>query len=299
MVKDMKNNECSQLEFQIDYPKYGIQQPLVSSENAKWNGFALEHHLQPALEVSEHYHDQHMISIHLARQSNYLRIGMDENSQDVEWQPGDIFIVPAYVNHSLAWGYNAEFMMLCIEPDLFTQSLNEIVDSNSVDLIPHFCKSDALIYQLGLALKTDLETGASGSRLYTDAISNALLIHLFQYYSVPKHILEYTGQLTKTQLKQVVDYIHEHLDRDISLAELAAVIQMGARHFSRQFKRSTSFSPYQYLIKCRVERAKELLQRKDSSIAATAQAVGFANQSHLCRHFKHWLGVSPRAVQKR
>jgi AraC family transcriptional regulator len=295
----MKNDKSSQLEFQVDYPEYSIQQPLTSSENAKWKGFSLEHHLQPALEVSEHYHDQHMISIHLARQPNYLQIGMDENSQQVEWRHGDIFIVPAYINHSLAWGHNSEFMMLCIEPELFTQSLNELVDSQPVDLMPHFTQSDPLICQLGLALKSDLETGLSASRLYTDAISTALLMHLFQYYSLSKNISDYTGNLSKIQLEQVVNYIHEYLDRDLSLAELAAVIQMGSRHFSRCFKRSTNFSPYQYLIKCRVERAKELLQRKDSSIAATAQSVGFANQSHLCRHFKRWLGVSPSAVQKR
>jgi AraC family transcriptional regulator len=148
-------------------------------------------------------------------------------------------------------------------------------------------------------LKTDLETGASGSRLYTDAISNALLVHLFQFYSAHKDISEYTGKLTKIQLEQVVNYIHEYLDRDISLAELAAIVQMGSRHFSRLFKQSTGLSPYQYLIKCRVDKAKELLQQKDSSIAQTAQAVGFANQSHLSRHFKRLLGVNPREVQKR
>jgi AraC family transcriptional regulator len=207
--------------------------------------------------------------------------------------------VPAYVNHALAWGHNAEFMMLCIEPDTFTQSLNEIVDSNPIDLIPQFTKPDVLINQFGLALKADLETGMSASRLYTDAISNALLMHLFQFYSTRKNVSEYAGKLTKAQLEQVVSYIHEYLERDISLAELAAIVQMGSRHFSRLFKQSTGLSPYQYLIKCRVDKAKELLQQRGSSISATAQVVGFANQSHLNRHFRRWLGVSPRTVQKR
>jgi AraC family transcriptional regulator len=295
----MPNDKSSQLDFITDYPEYGVRQPLLASGDDKWNGFSLEHHLQPQLEMSEHYHTEHMISIYLDRQPNQLEIGMDENHQDVLWQPGDIFIVPAYVNHALAWGHNSEFMMLCIKPDLFTQSLNEIVDSNSVDLIPQFTKPDALIYQLGLTLKADLETGVSGSRLYTDAISNTLLMHLFRYYCIRNNIAEYPGKLTKIELESVVNYIHEYLDRDISLTELAAIVQMGSRHFSRCFKKSTGFSPYQYLIKCRVDKAKELLQQKDSSIAKIAQAVGFANQSHLSRHFKRWIGVSPKSVQKR
>jgi AraC family transcriptional regulator len=295
----MPKDKSSQLDFKTDYPEYGVRQPLLSSGEIKWNGFSLEHHLQPKLEVSEHYHTEHMISIHLDSQPNHLGIGMDENHQDARWQPGDVFIVPAFVNHTLAWSHKAEFMMLCIEPDLFTQSLHEITNFNTVDLVPQFTKPDPLIHQIGLALKIDLETGASASRLYTDAISNALLMHLFQFYSAHKDISEYSGKLTKIQLAQVVNYIHEYLDRDISLSELAEIVQMGSRHFSRLFKQSTGMSPYQYLIKCRVDKAKELLQQKDSSISQTAQAVGFANQSHLSRHFKQWTGVSPKSVQKR
>jgi AraC family transcriptional regulator len=295
----MPSNKPSQLDFKTDYTEHGVRHPLRSSEDKKWNIFSLEHHLQPKLEMSEHYHTEHMISIHLDRQPNHLEIGMDERRQEIDWQPGDIFIVPAYVNHSLAWGDNCEFMMLCIKPDLFTQSLDEIVGSNSVDLIPHFSKPDALVHQMGLALKVDLETGSSGSRLYTDAISNALLMHLFQHYSARKNISAYSEKLTKAQLEQVVSYIHEYLNRDISLAKLAEIVRLGSRHFSRRFKQSTGLSPYQYLIKCRIERAKELLQQKNSSIAQTAQLVGFANQSHLCRHFKRWVGVSPREVQRR
>jgi hypothetical protein len=109
----MPNDKSSQLDFKTDYPEYGVRQPLLSSGEVNWNGFSLEHHLQPKLEISEHYHTEHMISIHLDRQPNQLEIGMDETYQDVRWQPGDIFIVPAYVNHTLAWGHNAVFDLLC------------------------------------------------------------------------------------------------------------------------------------------------------------------------------------------
>ncbi len=120
---------------------------------------------------------------------------------------------------------------------------------------------------------------------------------LLRHYSSRKKTSDYSGKLSKVQLERVVHYVDEHLNQDIALAELAAVVQVGSRHFSRLFKQSTGFSPYQYLIKCRVERARELLQRRSLSIAETAQAVGFANQSHLSRHFKRWFGVSPKSVR--
>jgi AraC family transcriptional regulator len=293
----MPINKSPQLDFQDDYSEYGIHAPLISSENTGWNGISLEHHRQPALEVPEHYHTEHMIGIHLDPYPNHLKLSMDESLNCANWQRGDIIIVPAHVDHALTWGQNSEFMMLCIEPTAFTQSLNELIDSNAVDLIPHFSKPDALVYQLGLALKAELETGTSGSRLYAESLSNTLLMHLLRHYSSYKNTSDYSGKLTKVQLQQVVNYIDEHLSQDISLAALAAVVQMGSRHFSRLFKQSTGFSPYQYLIKCRVERAKRLLQQRSLSIAETAQAVGFANQSHLSRHFKRWFGVSPKSVR--
>jgi AraC family transcriptional regulator len=273
--------------------------PLTSSKHVHWDGISLEHHRQPALEVPEHHDVKHTLGIYLDLDPHQLELNLDGSLRCANCQRGDIIVMPANIPHSIAWGHEYEFMLLCIEPTLFTQSLNELVDSNAVDLIPHFSRQDPLVHQLGLALKAELETSASGSRLYVESLSNALLMHLLRHYSSHKNTSDYSGKLSKVQLEQVMNYIDEYLSQDISLSELAAVVQMGSRHFSRLFKQSTGRSPYQYLIRCRVERAKELLQRRSLSIAETAQAVGFANQSHLSRHFKRWSGVSPKSVQRR
>jgi AraC family transcriptional regulator len=73
---------------------------------------------------------------------------------------------------------------------------------------------------------------------------------------------------------------------------------MSPYHFSRLFKQSTGHSPYHFVIKCRVKRAKELLLNSDLSIAQITYTVGFANQSHLTNHFKRMLGVTPKMVRQ-
>jgi AraC family transcriptional regulator len=66
-------------------------------------------------------------------------------------------------------------------------------------------------------------------------------------------------------------------------------------HFARLFKHSTGLPPHQYVIACRVERAKELLRERDRlPLADVAAEVGFSSQSHFTRHFKRLVGVTPR-----
>jgi AraC family transcriptional regulator len=80
-----------------------------------------------------------------------------------------------------------------------------------------------------------------------------------------------------------------------SLSELAVLAALSPYHFARLFKASTGYSPHQYVIHRRVERAKLLLSTTHWSLAAIAQAVGFAHESHLALHFKRLTGLLPSA----
>ena len=66
-------------------------------------------------------------------------------------------------------------------------------------------------------------------------------------------------------------------------------------HFARQFKEATGHPPHDYLVRLRVDRARELILRhgRDWTMATVAAESGFADQSHLARHFKRVLGVTP------
>ena len=63
-------------------------------------------------------------------------------------------------------------------------------------------------------------------------------------------------------------------------------------HFARQFRGAVGETPHRYVIRLRVERAKDLL--RDGRLSPAQVAVGFADQSHLRRHFKRLTGLTPR-----
>ena len=119
-------------------------------------------------------------------------------------------------------------------------------------------------------------------------------MHLLQTYATRR-----PHGLSRPQLRRAIDYIHNHLDTDLSLDSLATLARMSAHYFAQLFKQSTGFAPHQYIIRCRVERAKALLARPELAIADIAYQTGFANQSHLNRHFKRLLGVTPGQWQQR
>jgi AraC family transcriptional regulator len=96
-------------------------------------------------------------------------------------------------------------------------------------------------------------------------------------------------------LRRVIEYIDAHLGQGLSLAELAGVAGLSPFHFARVFKRTTGLAPHQFVVRCRVERARDLLVRGQATVADVAAHVGFADQSHLSAHFKRVFGMTPAA----
>ena len=116
--------------------------------------------------------------------------------------------------------------------------------------------------------------------------------------TTPTPTLEFKNRgLTHIQLKPVLDYIQTHLDRDLSLAELAQVINISPTYFASLFKQAMEITPHQYVIQQRVERAKTMLLKTDLAIADIALQVGFSSQSHLTQQLKRLTGMTPKQVR--
>jgi AraC family transcriptional regulator len=106
------------------------------------------------------------------------------------------------------------------------------------------------------------------------------------------------GGLSQRQLRVVVEYIEEHLDRDLSLARLARVAGVSASHLKTLFKRSTGQPVHTYVVQQRVHRAATLLARGELPASQIALETGFSHQSHMARCMRRVLGVTPGAVAR-
>lgn len=93
-------------------------------------------------------------------------------------------------------------------------------------------------------------------------------------------------------VRRTKHFLDEHYAERVSLHELARLTGLSAYHLNRSFCRRIGMPPHQYQVQVRILKAKSFL-RRGLSISETASLVGFVDQSHLTRHFKRSVGVTP------
>lgn len=96
----------------------------------------------------------------------------------------------------------------------------------------------------------------------------------------------------RDRVARIIELFHSRFADDIGLDELARELDCTPYHLIRFFKKAVGLSPHAYLVQLRLEKAKRLLNR-GVSIVDAALETGFADQSHLTRHFKAKFGVPP------
>jgi AraC-like DNA-binding protein len=94
------------------------------------------------------------------------------------------------------------------------------------------------------------------------------------------------------------DYLAEHVDRNVGLDELAAVAGIGKFRLVRAFRQRVGRPPHAVALAHRIRRARRLLEA-GVPVAEIAALTGFADQSHLHRHFRPSLGLSPGEYRRR
>jgi AraC family transcriptional regulator len=100
-------------------------------------------------------------------------------------------------------------------------------------------------------------------------------------------------ELPKWRLKRAVDYVEAHLAEPIQLCHMANAAGLSRMHFAAQFRAATGVRPREYLLRRRIERAKDLLASADLTLVDIAMSIGFANQSHFSTVFGRIEGQAP------
>jgi AraC family transcriptional regulator len=219
---------------------------------------------------------------------------------------GDISVVPAGLESEWWWedGREVDRVHTYLSPDVFRMAAAEAgAEPESLEVSNSVAVRDPVLERTVAALLDELEEGGPAGGLYAESLAQVVAVRLLRSHSSLGKGLSRTldperaGRLTEASLASVVDYVGDNLAEDLSLASMAAAANLSPYHFARSFKRFMGLTPHQYVLRRRIERAKEMLLDTDLPVGVVARRVGFASPSHFSQQFKRAVGVPPSALR--
>ena len=271
------------------------QAPVASSAAISWSGCLVEHHSIPSFENNHVACLNNIAVLHLGAPFT-LEWKRDGRFRQTRMKPGDISVVPADLPHSARSTSQCEFVMVSLNPRLLACAAGEAFSLDRLELVWLKGVRDSLVQGVALALKAEVEAGGLGGRIYGETLASTLAVHLVRKYSACEPVArESQCGLGRHQLRRAIEFIQDQLKADVSLSAIAAAAGMSQFHFARKFKESTGLAPHQYVIRCRLDRARQMLLASPARISDAALEFGFCDQSHFTFHFKRVYGVTPRA----
>jgi AraC family transcriptional regulator len=185
-----------------------------------------------------------------------------------------------------------------VHPALLVQPISASRHVSYVELVPHLPRHDPLRHHMALVLRAAVDAEGVDGRLYAEVLANALAAHLLRRSALSRHRDQPVhGGITPFKLHGTIAYIWAHLEHTLSLAELAAVAQMSPAYFARLFKGATGQTPHQYIIMCRMARAKHLLTETTLPLHEIGAQVGYADPSHFTALFRQYVTTPPKAYR--
>jgi AraC family transcriptional regulator len=163
-----------------------------------------------------------------------------------------------------------------------------------------FGHDDEVMRHIGTLLLQGLSRPAEVNQLFIDHMMLAFIAHIAQAYGgLQSTTGPARGGLAPWQVKRACEKLDSDLGGTLSLQQIAAEFGLSVGHFSRAFRISTGLPPHQWLLRQRVEAAKQLMTIvRDLPLSEVAVSAGFANQSHFTKVFSAQVGISPAAWRR-
>jgi AraC family transcriptional regulator len=198
----------------------------------------------------------------------------------------------------MAWEDSFEVSIVAIDDRFVKATQAEVFGTDRLDLPTRIGIGDSLLRRLIEVCDAEIDSHPANSRLFAEGLATALIVHLFRSQAKPPPGTVAKGGLTPRALRQVLEYIDDHLATDVGLVELAQIARISPHHFGTAFKLSMGIPPHRYLVGRRVHKAKELLLDGEMSAEAIATASGFSSQSHMTINFRRIVGTTPSRFRR-
>lgn len=251
---------------------------------------------------SYHDHDFTEITYILSGKGKYL-----VNGTEYDVQAGDVIMCNPGVKHQ-------NIVINKKEPTV--EFFTGFTDFHFKNMPPN----SIILKDNGFVLRTNTETKQEISRHCFEMIAENELNQVGKYFMLKSHLMQIMlliiREITEVKdtslkgcnfesyhksyvVKKIINYLNENYENKISLDQIAHNMYLSPVYISKIFKEETGESPINYLIKIRLEKAKDILATSNGgSIKSIANSVGYDDVYHFSKLFKKYYGTSPLYYKK-
>jgi len=231
---------------------------------------------------SPHRHDTYALGITLAGVQTFRYRGASRVSV-----PGNTIVIhPDELHDGAAGSENMlHYRMFYFPPELLLEA------SSRTHILP-FVKepilSDKSLHQLLVEVLIDLSN--EPDELLLDDVIMRLQSNLWKHAD---REITHPKFIARDAILNIREYLKENIESTVSSVDLENISGLDRYTLSRHFRALHGTSPHRYLIMRRLEKGRRMLSGSNISLAETALACGFSDQSHFTRHFKSAFGMTP------
>jgi AraC family transcriptional regulator len=244
--------------------------------------------------------NEHCLVCHLGGKSE-VWVKVEGKVESTTLLPGTVTIVPRGVDGWHRSNGRIEVSNVFLGADRLQDCADVAANGQSPEIIGRKGVSDPKLFAVMKLLSDEVELSGLGSRLFTEQAIDLMCLQLLRIHSSFSKPLQGTVRrgLAAWQVKRISTYMHDYIDQDIGLQDLANLVAMSRFHFCHAFRLATGHTPHGWLSKLRIERARQLLAVPELRIIDVALAVGYQTPSAFSASFRRALGITPTQYRVR
>lgn len=227
----------------------------------------------------------------------FIEVGLQRSSmRRVTFQTGEMGFFPRRMERWVGTGHQQR-LLLGISDEAMRAAREG--RSGAVEL-GHWCKMvDVRLSALVKAVNAERIAEFPSGRLFLDSIEQAIAAALVDAFAGQNRtVWSRRGGLGPARLRTIKELVYARMEDELTLIEMAQAVELSPAHFSRMFRESTGETPHQFVLRQRVERAREMLREAEMRVLDVAVACGFKTQQHFARIFRRMCGASPSEYRR-
>ena len=213
--------------------------------------------------------------------------------------PGVVTIAPR--GQGGAWSIKGkiEVSNVLLSHDRLASCADQLAEGRTVEIQTRVGHCDPKLFQLMKLLCDEIEYPQIHSTLFLEHAIDLVCFQLLRSHSTLS-TLAFKPQkgLAHWQVRRVVSYMREHIGAEITLQDLASVVNMSRFHFCGAFRAATGAPPHEYLTRMRMQVACDLLEQSDLHVKDVGHAVGYTTSSAFTSAFHRLMRCTPSQYRR-